>query len=728
VASQPEQWVRNLWTYLLRPIAVFHEFRRDNVPADLIAGLTVAAVAIPQGIAYASIAELPPHVGLYTAAVGAIVGSLWGSSRFLATGPVNASSLLVLPLLLGVALPGTPEYLVAASVIALLAGIMGIALALMRFGAIVTVASRSVLLGFVAGAALHIGIGQTRHLLGLDVQAAPQLYENVIAIVKDLNNVHIATVTTGIGALLLMVALRRMGPRVPAGLLTITASALAALLFGLEDRGVRIVGEIPRTLPPLTWVANGIFPDLRMVQSLVIGSAAVAALGLVEATAASQTLARRVGERLDFNQEFFGQGLAKIAAGLFSGYPCSGSFTRSALAQQSGARTHLAGVVTGVTVLAAMLLMAPYARLIPRAAIAGVLLVIAWGMVDGSAVRRTLRTSRSEAAIMTATFIATLLLPLDFAILAGIVFSLAMFVARSSLPRVYPVVPDATYRHLLHDPKRPVCPQLGLMNIRGPLFFGAVYHIEEELRLNYERHPGQRTLMLRMHGVDQCDMSGVDMLDATVQAYRQMGGDVYLVRLRKPVKDVLVQSRFIGRTLGPDHILEQESAIQYLFEHDIDPAICTYECEHRVFSECQTVTKHAYGDHVPSAPLDPHGHRLQVSPDEFSKLMAHSRALLLDVREPAEHRRAHLPGARSMPLRELLSAAADLPRDRPILLACRSGRRAARALFVLEDLGYDQVVGLRGGILAWRAAGLPVDIEGNADSELTSGAPGSGAR
>ena len=722
VASQPEQFVRNMMNYLAQPWAILREVRRDDLPADLIAGLTVAAVAIPQGIAYASIAELPPHVGLYTAAVGAIVGSLWGSSRFLATGPVNASSLLVLPLLLAVAVPGTPLYLVAASVIAVLSGLMCMGLALMRLGAIVTVASRSVLLGFVAGAALHIGVGQTRHLLGLEVPAAPELYETGMAIIRNLTNAHLATTVLGVGALLLMVALRRLGPRVPAALLTITLSALAVFLFGLEDRGVRIVGEIPRTLPPLTWVANGMFPDIRLVQSRVIGSAAVAALGLVEAVAASQTLARRVGERLDFNQEFFGQGLAKVATGLFSGYPCSGSFTRSALSQQSGARTHLTGVVTGVTVLVAMLLLAPYARLIPRATIAGVLLVIAWGMVDRSAVRRTLRTSSSEAVIMSATFVATLLLPLDFAILAGIVFSLALFVVRSSLPRVYPVVPDATYRHLVHDPTRPVCPQIALMNIRGPLFFGAVYHIEEELRHNYERHPGQRTLVLRMHGVDQCDMSGVEMLDATVQAYRQMGGDVYMVRLRKPLEDVLVQSRFIGETLGRDHILEQDGAIEYLFEHDIDPAICTYECELRVFAECQTVVKHVYGDHVPSAPLDPRGHHLQVAPDEFRKLMTDPRALLLDVREPAEHRRAHLPGATLLPLRDLLKAAADLPRDRPVLLACRSGRRAARALFVLEDLGYDQITGLRGGILAWRAAGMSVEIERNAKAEQATDA------
>jgi SulP family sulfate permease len=431
--------------------------------------------------------------------------------------------------------------------------------------------------------------------------------------------------------------------------------------------------------------------------------------------AASQTLARRSGDRLDPNQEFFGQGLANVVSGLFSGYSCSGSFTRSALGHQSGAKSHLTGVFTGLAILLAILLLSPYARIIPRAAIAGVLLAIAWGMVDRHAVRLVMRTSRKEAIIMSATFLATLILPLDFAILSGIVFSLAIFVVNSSLPRVYPVVPDPTYRHLIYDPTRPVCPQLGLINVRGPLFFGAVYHIEEELRHNYERYPGQRTLVLRMHGVDQCDMSGIEMLDSIVQTYRQMGGDVYLVRLRQPVMDVLKQSGFIENILGRDHILEPEGAIEYLFEHDIGPHSCVYECEHRVFSECQAVIKHVYGDKVPSAPKDPRGHHLQVSPEEFSDLMIDSGVMLVDVREPAEFRRAHLEGAQLVPLKELLISAADLPRDRQILISCRSGRRTARALFVLEDLGFDKLFGLRGGILAWRAAKLPVVLDDNAE-------------
>ncbi len=693
---------------LLRPLEILRSVRREHFAPDVIAGLTVAAVAVPQAIAYASIAELPAHYGLYTAAIGAVVGALWGCSRFLATGPVNASSLLVLPVLLAVASPGSPDYLLAASLVAIMAGIFRIILALLRFGALVTLASRSVLIGFTAGAAVHIAIGQVKHLLRLDVPAMPELYRTVAAIFERATASHPPSLALGLGALALLIAFRQFGRRFPAALLAIAASAIAVWAFDLDGRGVIIVGAIPRSLPPPTWVTTGALPDFGLVRSLLVGSMAVAALGLIEATAASQTLARLSGERLNSNQEFFGQGLANIACGLFSGYACSGSFTRSALAQQAGARTHLTGVITGLTILCGMVALAPVVGFVPRPAIAGVLLAVAWGMPDRQGIRRALRTSRAESAIMIITFCATLVLPLDFAVLSGIVFSLAFFVIRSSLPRVFSVVPDPTFRHFIDSSQAPVCPQLGVMDIRGPLFFGAVYHIEEELRHNHEKHPGQNILALRMQGVDICDLSGIEMLEATVRTYRELSGDVYLIRPRRPVLEKMEQSGFLDDVLGRDHVLQSESAIEFLFNEVIDPVICTYECEQRVFAECQTIVKHAYGVQFPPAPkhaLPPGRH---VHPNEFRVMAREGDAVIFDLREPVEYDAGHLAGSALLPLRTLPERAASLPRDRPLLLVDRSGRRSARAIHMLEDLGFSKVWGLRGGILAWRAAGLPV--------------------
>lgn len=695
--------------FLSRPWRIFRSLRREDLPADLIAGFTVAAVAIPQAIAYASIAELPPHYGLYTAAIAAIVGSLWGCSRFLASGPVNATSLLVLPILLAVAVPGTPEFLVAASLIAVLAGLLRIVAATLGFGALETFASRSVLLGFTAGAAIHIAFGQVRHLLGLDVQAMPELYHTVAAIFTNVGQANPFSLAVGAGALILVVALRKLlGPRFPAALASITVTAVAVALLSLESKGVRIVGAIPRSLPPPSWIATGMLPDLQMIRGVVVGSMAVAALGLIEAVAAAQTLARITGDRLNPNQELFGQGMANVAAGLFSGYPCSGSFTRSALAHQSGARTHLTGVFTGLIVLTGMLLLAPYVGRIPRASIAGVLFVVAWRMIDREGIRRVFRTSKGETAILVVTFGATLVLPLDFAVLAGVVFSLAFFVIRSSLPRVVSVVPDATFRHLIHDPERPACPQLGIVNIRGPLFFGAVHHVEAELRQHRDRNPGQKLLVLRLHSMDFCDLTGIEMLEATVKDYRRLNGDVFVVRPRRPVLATMIKSGFLDETLGCDHILGQEGTIEFLFEKRLDPSVCIYECEHRVFAECQALEKHPYDAKLPPAPAQLEFHDQLVPLERFQEIASDPGTLVFDIRERGEYRRGHVPGATLLPLRLLLDEAPRLPRDRPLLLVCRSGRRSSRALHMLADLGFTNVHGLVGGILAWQAAGLPL--------------------
>ena len=346
--------------------------------------------------------------------------------------------------------------------------------------------------------------------------------------------------------------------------------------------------------------------------------------------------------------------------------------------------------------------------MIPKPALAGVLLVIAWRMVDRQGIRRVLRTSRAETAVMIVTFCATMVLPLDFAVLAGVVFSLAVFVVRSSLSRVDSVVPDSNYRHFVHDPSQPACPQLGLLDIRGPLFFGAVYHIEEELRHNLETHPGQNYIVLRLHGVDMCDLSGIEMLESTVRAYRNMGGDVFIVGPRRRVMRVMENSGFLDQTLGRDHLLDRERAIEYLFNQVLDPAVCAYECGHRVFAECQAIEKHPYGVQFPPAPKEPLPHGRFLPLDRFQELADDPDTPILDIREPEEYRRGHIPRAASLPLRLLPEQWDDLPRDRTILLVCRSGRRSSRALRMLEDAGISNVNALRGGILAWRAAGLPV--------------------
>ena len=322
---------------------------------DLVAGLTVAVVAIPQSIAYASIAGLPPSYGLYAAAVASIVGSLWGSSRFLNTGPTNAISILVLSILTPLAAIGSGEYLMAASLMAVMVGVFCIVFGFLGLGVLVNFASRAVLLGFTAGAGVLIAAGQLKNLLRLDIPRSPHLWHTMVSVVEHVGESHLPSLVLGLGTLVAMIAVRRAAPRLPAALISLIGAGAVVAIIGVDRLGVAVIGQIPRAMPKLTSFSFGWMWESDVVGALVTGSMAVAAMGLVEAVSIAREISRQSGERLDINQELVGQGMANVAAGLFSGYATSGSFTRSAINFQSGARTQLSGVFCGVFVLVGVL-------------------------------------------------------------------------------------------------------------------------------------------------------------------------------------------------------------------------------------------------------------------------------------------------------------------------------------------------------------------------------------
>jgi SulP family sulfate permease len=698
---------------LARPVEILRGYRRTWLRPDAVAGLTVAVVAIPQSIAYASIAGLPPSYGLYAAAVAAIAGSLWGSSRYLSTGPTNAISILALSILTPLAAIGSAEYLVAASLMALMVGVFCVVFGFGGLGVLVNFASRAVLLGFTTGAGVLIAAGQLKNLLRLDFAPSPSLWRSMSEVLGHIGESHSPSLLLGLGTLVTMVFVGRWWPRLPAALLALTGAGLFVAVVGVGRLGVAVVGEIPRELPQLSSFSLGWMWENDLVGALITGSLAVAAMGLVEAVSIAREISRQSGERLDVNQELVGQGMANIAAGLFSGYACSGSFTRSAINYQSGARSQVSGVFSGVFVILGVLAFGPAAGFLPKAALAGMIMVIAYRMVDWHGVRRVVATSRSETGIMVATFAATLAFPLEFAVLAGVILSLGIYIYKSSLPTVHTVVPDPTFRHFVERDDAPCCPQLGVINIRGALFFGAASHVEDELLANYEANPGQGHLLLRMHGVHQCDLSGIDVLEGLVKLYRDGGGDVFLVQVRPEVRRVMQASGF-EELLGDGNFLLQEDAIEWLFERKIDPAVCVYECEHRVFAECQPLEKHPYDIRLPAFPTRFRYPEKQLTVPEFEDALRVNRranGLIVDVREEREYLTGHIPGAELMPLRHIIEDAERLPRDRPILLVCRSGRRSTRAMHWLIGLGFSEVANLKGGLLSWKAMGRPVEVE-----------------
>ena len=703
------QWLRDDSAFFTRPVRVLRHLEAAALRADLVAGLTVAVVMLPQAIAYAMIAELPPQMGLYAAIVASIAGALWGSSRHLHTGPTNAASLLTLAALLNVAPPGSPEFLVAAGYLALMVGAIKILAGLARMGVLVNFVSDSVVVGFTAGAGVLISVNQLRHLLRIDVDSSPVFFETLRGVVTGLGGTHLPSLLLGLGAGAVIVAIKRLRPGWPAALIGMAAAAAAVRILGLDARGVEVLGRLPRSLPP---VADLPLFDGELLFRLAPGALAIAAISLVEAMSSARNIAARSGQRLDSNQEFIGQGIASVISGLFSGYAVSGSFTRSAVGHASGARTPLAAVFSGLWVLVAMLLLAPLAVYLPRTALAAVLLVTAYGMVDWNEMRRIARVSLGDSVIMFSTLVATLVFPLEFAVLSGMFVSFARFLATTSTPGVHAVLPDADYAHLVPVRNRPVCPQLSIVEVTGPLYFGAVHHVEDTIEQLRLLHPGQVFLLLKLQHVDHIDVSGIHMLENILRRYRARGGDVFIEGARPKVTYLMHTSGFI-RTLGRENFKLGGNVIGELFHHALHPGICIYECRHRVFAECQALPKHeekvdhafygaaAHGP-VPEIPTSEVKARLDADPDSI---------VLVDVGEWREFERRHIAEARCVPLPKFSLGDPELEREKTLVLVSRVGRRAELAVRMLTGYGYTNVATMSGGMLAWEAAGYPLAVE-----------------
>ena len=694
--------------YFTQPVRILRGYRRGFLRYDLMAGLTVAVVMLPQAIVFAFIAGMPPATGLYTAIIGSIVAALWGSSEHAQSGPTNTHSLLTLSVVMTVAAVGTPEFLAAAGLLTIMVGVFRLLVGVTRLGILTNFVSDSVIVGFTAGAGILIAVNQLPHLLGVHLERVSGFSHTLMQIAQHLPEVNIPTLMLGVGTILVILIMQRINEKLPGPFIAMILAALVVTVLGLEQMGIAVIGELPRGLPPLAKIP---FTDWQLMGRLSTGALAVGAIGLVQTTSITRSISSVTRQRVDSNQEFVAQGLANIASGLFSGFLVTTSFNRSSLNLQSGARTQLAAAFSGLFVLAGMFIFAPYAAMIPRTALAGVLMVIAYRMVDIKEIRRLLHGGRGDALIMATTLISTLLFPLEYAVLVGITMSLIRYILRTSTPRVVPVLPDESHKHLIYQPDKPQCPQLAVIEVQGDLYFGAVNHVEEIIMENMRQHPDQRYLLLRMQNVQLIDISGIHMLEFLMDAYREEGGDMYLVKVRGPVYQRMLDLGFVAH-LGEDHFLEEDEAISYIFYRVLDPAVCIYECDVRAFAECQNLPRPPEQLKIPPlAKLSELTVPTISAVDLYQALRTSNPPMVIDVREPREFKRSHIPQARNTPLAKLLQEPPDLPRNAPIVLVARTTRRSRRAAYVLQQQGFQNLILLEGGMQAWENADLLTAVD-----------------
>jgi len=561
-----------------------HRVDRDTLRADALAGLVGAVMVLPQGVAYATLAGMPPEYGLYGSMLPAIVGALWGSSWHLMSGPTNATSLMVFATVSALAAPFTPTYVAIVLTLNLMVGLIKLGLGLARLGSLVNFISTSVVIGFTAGAGLLIIGAQLRNFFGLHVPQEASFIAGLRDFALHLRQTDPAVLGVGMFTLVAAIAGRRFIPRVPYMLTGIVAGALFAWLLSLLGiASVPTIGALPSAVPPLSMPEM----SLQTWQQLAPIALALTVIGLSEAISSARAVALRSGQRIDGNQEFIGQGLANIAGAFTSSYPTSGSFNRTGANYEAGARTPLSCVFSAILLLVILLLVRPLAGYLPVASMAAVLFIVALGLIDLQAMRRVWRTSRADALTLAITFIATLTIRLEVAILVGVLASLLVYLNWATHPLVLRVAPDPSQQRRFRRVAAgaALCPQVDMLRIDGALFFGSVEHIRDEIEAARAHCPGARHVLLIGTGINLIDTAGAELLANLASQFREAGIAMYLCKMRPEALALLERGGYLD-TIGRDHVFTTKDRALATIYTKLEAATCA-RCDARIFNECQ---------------------------------------------------------------------------------------------------------------------------------------------
>lgn len=560
----------------------FKLINKDTIKADLIAGITGAVIVLPQGVAFATIAGLPPEYGLYTAMVTPIIAALFGSSFHLVSGPTTAISIVVFSSISHHADPGTPEFLSLVLTLTFLAGVYQLAFGLARLGALVNFVSHTVVIGFTAGAAILIATSQMKHITGVFVPKGESFLHTWIDLIKDIGSFNGYLLLIAFVTLVTAYLTKKKFPNSPGLLVGMVVGSLLA--FILKDyTEIKLVGEIPARLPPFST------PDfsLETIRLLAPEAFAVALLGLIEAVSISRAVATKSGQRIDTNQEFIGQGLSNLGGSFLSSYAGSGSFTRSGVNYEAGAKTPLSAIFAAMFLVIIVLLIAPLTAYLPISAMGGIILLVAYNLIDFHHIKKTLSFSVPESSILITTFLATLFLELEFAIYLGVLLSLVLFLAKTSTPNipVLSVDQSAEHRKFVGIDEKPLleCPQLKILRIEMSIYFGSVNHILKVMG-KIEDNENIHHILVEASGINFIDLAGAEVLATENNRLLKEGGGLYFVGLKPSVYEFAAQSGII-KLIGNNHFFDSKSqAISHIYKH-LDHDKCA-KCQIRLFKEC----------------------------------------------------------------------------------------------------------------------------------------------
>jgi SulP family sulfate permease len=515
-----------------------------------------------------------------------IIAALFGSSFHLVSGPTTAISIVVFSAISHHAEPGTPEFLSMALTLTFLAGVYQLAFGLARLGALVNFVSHTVVIGFTAGAAILIATSQMKHITGIFVPKGESFLHTWADLFQDIGNINGYLIVIALATLATAILSKKLLPKLPNLLIGMVVGSVIALFLKEFTNEIKLVGEIPAQLPPLS-MPEFSFDTIRM---LAPEAFAVALLGLIEAVSISRAVSTKSSQRIDANQEFVGQGLSNMFGSFLSSYAGSGSFTRSGINYEAGAKTPLSAIFAAIFLMIIVLLIAPLTAYLPIAAMGGIILLVAYNLIDFHHIKKTLSFSKSESAILLTTFFATLFLELEFAIYLGVLLSLILFLAKTSTPNIPSLSVDGSLesssRKFVDISEKPLkqCPQLKVIRIDMSIYFGSINHIQKRIAKIVENEKIYH-ILIDASGINFIDLAGAEALIAENNSLLKLKGGLYFVGLKPSVYEFAAESCFI-KQIGNDHFFDSKTeAIHSLYDR-LDKLVCA-SCQALIFKECQ---------------------------------------------------------------------------------------------------------------------------------------------
>lgn len=544
-------------------------YRSENLRGDLSAGLTVGVMLIPQGMAYAMIAGLPPIYGLYASTIPLILYALFGTSRQLAVGPVAMVSLLTAAGIGALAEGGTETYISLAIALALFVGLIQFLLGVFRLGFLVNFLSHPVISGFTSAAALIIGLSQLKHLLGIKLEGSHYVHEILIEAAARIGEAHLITFLIGILGIVLIMGARRINKAIPGPLLAVVFGILAVWGFGLAEQGVKIVGEVPSGLPSL------VIPQFNLANfnTLLPTALAIALVSFMESIAVAKAIqAKHKDYKVDANQELIGLGIANIGGSFFQSYPTTGGFSRTAVNDQAGAKTGLAAIISAVLIALTLLFLTPLFYYLPNAILASVIMVAVFGLIDIREAVHLWHADRSDFWMLIVTFVGTLALGIEQGILIGVVLSIAIIIFRTTMPHfaVLGKIPGKPhYKNITRFDDLEVRDDVLIMRFDARLYFANVNYFKERVEEEMAKKGKKLKLfVLDANSINGLDSSGMHALEEIIDYCNEQGIAFNLASVKGPVRDILLRGGLVDKIGEENLFMRIQHAVDRFDEKD----------------------------------------------------------------------------------------------------------------------------------------------------------------